>query len=86
MTRECLVHWQRSFFSVPPRQRQKTAHFSVKVFGKEILDTKSPRRNITVNLLSRAKSDHHQISPCNINAESVVVTRIMDMITRDEFV
>ena len=87
MTRECLIRCQRSFFSVLPRQLQKTAHFgqSCKVFGKEILDAKSPRRNITVNLkVLSAKSDHHQISPCHINAESVVM-RITDMITQDEF-
>ena len=85
MTRECLVRCQRSFFSVPPRQLQKNSLFrTVKVFGKEILDAKSPRRNITVNLkVLSAKSDHHQISP-HINAESVVM-RIADMITQDEF-
>lgn len=86
MTRECLVRCQRSFFSVLPRQLQKNSSFrEVKVFGKEILDAKSPRRNIAVNLkVLSAKSDHHQISPCHINAESVVM-RIADMITQDEF-
>ena len=67
------------FLLSPAETATKNSSFrAVKVFGKEILDAKSPRRNIS------AKSDHHQISPCHINAESVVM-RITDMITQDEF-
>ena len=74
------------FLLSPAETATKNSSFrAVKVFGKEILDAKSPRRNITVNLkVLSAKSDHHQISPCHINAESVVM-RIADMITQDEF-
>ena len=74
------------FLLSPAETATKNSSFrAVKVFGKEILDVKSPRRNITVNLkVLSAKSDHHQISPCHINAESVVM-RIADMITQDEF-
>ena len=74
------------FLLSPAETATKNNSFrAVKVFGKEILDAKSPRRNITVNLkVLSAKSDHHQISPCHINAESVVM-RIADMITQDEF-
>ena len=74
------------FLLSPAETATKNSSFrAVKVFGKEILDAKSPRRNITVNLkVLSAKSDHHQISPCHINAESVVM-RIADMITQGEF-
>ena len=68
------------FLLSPAETATKNSSFrAVKVFGKEILDAKSP---VNLKVLS-AKSDHHQISPCHINAESVVL-RIADMITQDE--
>ena len=41
--------------------------------------------SLSINPLS-SKRDQHQTSPCNINALlNIVVMRIIDMITQDEF-
>ena len=53
--------------------------FEIPGLNMAVLTVKS-----TVNPLS-LNSDRHQISPCNINAQlSVQVSRIKEMLTRDE--